>query len=325
MPMTSAEIGNLWMAYMANSMGCKVLSYFNRNVEDEQIGKVISDNQKACQVNLARIKEIFEKDHFPIPIGFTDEDVHLDAPRLFSDTYYLYYLKMITGLGSIFYTIALPTMAREDVRGFITDAIHVSAKLFNEVADVMLEKGVYVRPPVIPYPEHAEFVETTSFFNGFFSGKRPLNSAEIGQLFANLEFNTIKIALLTGFSQVAQSQTIREYFYQGIKINKSQIGRVSNMMLQENIPPAIPFGFTVTNSTTPPFSDKLMLFHVSNFSAAKLRNFGDSIAVSPRHDLARVLRRKKRTAWKVWMETHIADGFFAFVRSPLSRVSVCVG
>ncbi|WP_429310984.1 DUF3231 family protein [Paenibacillus mucilaginosus] len=59
----------------------------------------------------------------------------------------------------------------------------------------------------------------------------------------------------------------------------------AKLLVQDDLPAPLPSQFHITKSTVPPFSDKLMLFHVSNLSSAKVRNWVDSLAVSPRHDL----------------------------------------
>ncbi len=42
----------------------------------------------------------------------------------------------------------------------------------------------------------------------------------------------------------------------------------------------------VTTSTSSPFSDKLMVFHKMDMFSMRVRNFGNSVAVNGRRDLA---------------------------------------
>src|SRR4051794_21119286 len=86
--LTSAEIGKLWATYMGNSMAKCILSYYLQHVEDENIKNLLENALKLTEEFLKTIKEIFEKENFPIPKGFTEEDVNLNAPRLFEDEYY---------------------------------------------------------------------------------------------------------------------------------------------------------------------------------------------------------------------------------------------
>lgn len=100
----------------------------------------------------------------------------------------------------------------------------------------MLETGIYVRPPNIPTMNTQEMVQDQSFFNGFFGDKRTLTGLEISQLFANIQFNTMKTVLLLAFSQVAESKEIRNYFIRGKHINVKQNTVFSNVLKEEDLP-----------------------------------------------------------------------------------------
>ncbi|TRZ38586.1 DUF3231 family protein [Niallia circulans] len=290
-PLTSAEKANLWNFYMANTMSRCMFQHFLANVENKQIKKIIQDSDLLSQRITERVKSFFQEENIPLPAGFSEQDVNLTAPRLFSDSFYLLYIDMMYKLGLIFYSITLPNTTRLDIRQFITESMRDAANYSNQVTEVMLETGIYVRPPNIPTMNTQEMVERQSFFNGFFGDKRTLTGIEISQLFANIQFNTIKTVLLLAFSQVAESNEIRSYFIRGKHINIKQNTVFSNVLKQEDLPLTMPSQFNVTTTNIPPFSDKLMLFHISNLSSAKLRNFGDSIAVSPRHDLGSIYFR----------------------------------
>ncbi|MGG4470166.1 DUF3231 family protein [Paenibacillus alvei] len=291
-PLTSAEQGNLWNFYIANTMSHCMFQPFLTNVEDKRIKAIIKDSDVLSQRIIDRVTILFQADNIPLPVGFSAEkDVNLSAPRLFSDEFYLEYIDMMYKLGIIFYSITLPNTSRLDIRQFIVEIMRDAATLSNQVTELMHEMGIHVRPPNIPAMDAAEMVQRQSFFNGFFGDKRPLTGIEISQLFANIQFNTMKTVLLLGFSQVAKSEDISNYFIRGKHINIKQNSVFSNVLKSEDLPLTMPSQFNITTSQTAPYSEKLMLFHISNLSSAKLRNFGDSIAVSPRHDLGSIYLR----------------------------------
>ena len=105
-----------------------------------------------------KLKNIFIQENFPIPIGFTDEDVNLGAPRLFSDEFYLHYLKYAGKAGMSIYAIAIPIMTREDVRDFFIDTLSSTVNLLTEVNDLLMTKGFYIKPPQIPIPEKVDLL-----------------------------------------------------------------------------------------------------------------------------------------------------------------------
>lgn len=282
---TSSEIGNLWNIYIANSMAVCMFRHFLLNVEDEQIKDCLLAADELSKKILSQLENLFTTEGMAVPQGFSEADVNAKAPKLFSDSFYLNYLDMMVKYGALYYSVALPGFSKMDLRHLITDINISTLNLSNKVTEVMLEKGLHVRPPYIPTPSEVSFVEKQSFFNGYFGDKRPLTAMEITHLFLNIQVNAVKMILVMGFSQVAKHDEVREYFLRGKKINIKQHNILSQIMYKEELPVSIPSQFMVTESTEAPYSDKLMLFHISNLSSAKVRNFGDSMAVSPRHDL----------------------------------------
>lgn len=288
---TSGEIGNLWNIYMANSLGVSMFTHFLAHCDDEEVKDCLISANNLSKRILENLTTMFTTEGMAIPHAFTKEDVSETAPRLFSDSFYLDYLDMMVKLGTIYYSISLPAFSRMDLRTFMTDITIESMNLSNHVTEVMLQKGLHLRPPFIPQPDKVEFVEKQSFFNGFFGDKRPFMAVEIAHLFTNIQVNAIKTVLIMGFSQVAKSEEIRNYFLRGKGINIKQHLILSQILNKDNLPTSIPSQFKVTDSTEAPYSDKVMLFHITNLSSAKVRNFGDSMAVSPRHDLGATYSR----------------------------------
>ncbi|MGV2940271.1 DUF3231 family protein [Mesobacillus sp. LC4] len=289
---TSGEIGNLWNIYMANSMSSCMFKHFLLYCEDEEIKDCLVTADQLSKDILSHLKEMFQQEGMAVPIGFSlEEDVNESAPRLFSDSFYLNYLDMMVKYGALYYSVALPGFSKMDLRQSITDINISSLNLSNKVTEMMLNKGLHVRAPSIPKMKEVSFVEKQSFFNGYYGDKRPLSAMEIAHLFLNIQVNAIKTILVMGFSQVAKDEEVRNYFLRGKKINIKQHNTLSQIMYKEDLPVSFPSQFMITESTEAPYSDKLMLFHISNLSSAKVRNFGDSMAVSPRHDLGATYAR----------------------------------
>lgn len=283
--LTSAEIANLWGAYMGNSMAMRVLQYFLHHVEDRQIKEVLEYALSISRKNLETIIEIMNHEDFSIPVGFTEADVNLEAPRLYSDIFYLNYLHQTTKSGFSLYTIALPNIARTDVRNFFSECIFSLTELYNRVADISLSKGVYIRPPNIAVPKHNEFTQSNQFLAGFFGDQRAINALEITHLFSNIQSNHLGKALILGFAQVAQSKEVRNYFNEGVEVSINQIETFSHVLEKEGLPVPPTRDHDVMESTIPPFSDKLMMFHVSGLNALSILNYGAGLSGSQRHDI----------------------------------------
>ncbi|MBD2869420.1 DUF3231 family protein [Paenibacillus arenilitoris] len=287
--LTSSEIGTLWATYMSDTMAKCLLSHFQRNVDDSEIAAIVELAMTITEKHLEVLKKLFEDESFPIPTGFTDEDVQPDAKRLYSDTFYLYYIKNMSRVGLATHAMSYTMSSRADIRAIFRENLNQTEVLDQQVTEVLQSKGLYIRPPYIEKPESADFVDSRSFLSGGFFGfgdKRPLTAIEIAHLFANAQTNGLGNTLLLGFSQVARSEAIRKYLKRGLEISTKHIKIFTDLLRNENLPVPMTWDSDVMNSTEAPFSDKLMLFHVSLLVAAGTGNYGLAAAASPRKDVA---------------------------------------
>ncbi|MCM3655529.1 DUF3231 family protein [Metabacillus litoralis] len=283
--LTSAEMGKLWVTYTGNTMAKCVLSYYLRHIEDQDIKKVIKNALNLSETLVENIKEIFIQENFPIPIGCTQEDVNLDAPRLFSDEFYLHYLKYTSKAGMSIYSIAIPLMTREDIRDFFINALNSTVNLITEVNNVLMAKGFLIKPPQIPTPQKVDFIKKQNYLNGFFGDIRPLHALEIAHLDDNIDNNITSKALLIGFSQVAKSEKIRDFFIRGKEMTNKHIEISSQQLHKDNLPSPPLLDDLVSESTFSPFSDKLMLAHKVEMFSMKTRTVGNAISLNGRRDL----------------------------------------
>ncbi len=235
--LTAAEISVIWSSCANNGLSVCMLNYFLANVDDPDVASVLEFALGISQYDLQRSKDILEKNQQPIPIGFREEDISPNAPRLFSDAFYLYYLKNMAKVGLSVYGVALSTAADTDVRAFFSQAIQTSTELYNKTAAVLLDKGLFIRTPYVTTPDTVEFINSKDYISGFLTtSKRPLNVIEITHIEANVETNTVGSILLTGFSQVAKSKKVREYCRRGAEIAKKHINIFAKLLTDDDLP-----------------------------------------------------------------------------------------
>jgi hypothetical protein len=282
--LTSAEMGKLWATYMGNSMSICILSYYLQHVEDEEIKTLLENALKLSVEFMKTTKDIFKKENFPIPNGFSEEDVNLGAPRLFEDVYYVHYLKYVCKAGMSIYNVAVPFVYRKDVKEFFIYCMDSTMALMGQINDILMNKGLIIKPPIIPIPDKVEFVHQ-GFLNGFLGHVRPLHALEIAHLYDNIENNATSKALIMAFSQVVKSEKIRKLFIEGKDLTHKSIEQYMEKLHNENLPSPSFLDHLVTTSTFSPFSDKLMLFHKIDMFSMKIRAFGNSAAVNGRHDM----------------------------------------
>ena len=287
-PLNATEIGALWNSYMQYSLFVCVLKYFYETTEDLEIRPVIGDALQICSIRVNRAADILHKEGLPIPHGFRDGDVNLEAPKLFSDPYHLYYLINSNKIALAINGLSFVTSGRADIRDFYDHCVNSSIHLYNTAVNILLSKGLYIRPPIVTISKEVDYVKKQDFLSGFLGDKRSLLSQEISSLFYGVVTNNIGKRLLMGFRQTAESEQVKKYLDRGIQLADDLIATFSSAMLQEDVPVPGHWDCMVNDSTTPPFSDKLMMFHTILISCAGITNYATSLTTSPRRDLSAI-------------------------------------
>ncbi len=290
-PLTTVEMGKLWVTYMGNSMSSQILSYFLQHCEDEYIRIILENGLALSKDFLQRIEGILKREKFPIPVGFSKDDVNLGAPRLYEDDFYVQYIKYAAKAGISLYSVAIPLVMREDIREFFVYANQCTDILLGQINNVLMEKKLIVKPPTIPTPEKPEFINKQNFLNGWFGDVRPLHAMEIVHLYDNIENNITSKALLLGFYQTVKDEKIKALFKRGLDMTDKAVKQFIEKLHKENLATPSYIDHLVTTSTNPPFSDKIMLFHKVDMFSMKIRSYGNSLAVNGRRDISTLYLR----------------------------------
>lgn len=74
---------------------------------------------------------------------------------------------------------AISASAREDIRKLYTKYINDSIKVEDAAKQVLLSKGLYIRPPHLPAPEEVKFVDNNKFLRGWLGDRRPLTITDL--------------------------------------------------------------------------------------------------------------------------------------------------
>lgn len=284
-PLTAAEMGKLWATYIGNSMGTCVLSYYLRHIEDMEIKKILETAYTMSQSYTKEIKSIFEQAGFPVPIGFSDNDVNSDAPRLFYDEFYLHYLQYLGKAGMSIYSVAIPLVTRNDIRDFFVKCLNETTQLMVNVNELLKYKGRLMNAPIVSNPKQVDFVKKQNFLNGFFGDIRTLHGLEVAHLYGCINNDVTSKALILGFRQGAGNQKVKKYLERGEKINQKHIELLSNKLTVDHVPAPSLIDHLVTTSVTPVFSDKLMVFHKIDMFSMKVREYANGASLNGRRDV----------------------------------------
>ena len=287
-PLTSAEIGMLWTAYMNYSTAKCILGFMLKSVEDQDIKPIVQFTYDISSENLEKLNTIFQKESYAVPTGFNEkDDVNENAPWLFTDIFCLTYVNQMAKIGIVTYGAALSMSTRIDIRELFTEAMDQVIRLYNQSTDISLEKGINTRHPYIGVPKETDFVDNKNYLSGLnpFSEKRPLNSIEISHLYHNIITNSVGIKLCLAFAQTSPTKEVQEFMLRAKEISKKHIEVFAEKMLNEDITaPQLP-DVAVSDSTTNTFSDKLAMFHITLMMSAGYGNYAAAGAASQRSDL----------------------------------------
>ncbi|MFE8699997.1 DUF3231 family protein [Cytobacillus sp. FJAT-54145] len=284
--LTSSEIASLWAAYMNNSMSLCTLKYFREKNKDIEIQSIIELAIEIAETMLQNIKKIYVKENHAIPYGFSEtEDVNLNAPPLYSDTFFLHFVHNMARHGMSSYGAAFSACSRPDTLELLSNAIDLTRNLYFRSLNLLLEKGLYSRAASIPIPDKVEFIEKQGYLTGWFGDRRPMNALEIMHFYNNMTRNIIGKALLLGFAQTAGLQEVRNYMARGLHIADKVVEFMAHILSEENISQPPTLESEVLKSTTPPFSDKLIMFQVTQLSGMSLGYYGVALGTVSRRDL----------------------------------------
>ncbi|WML53212.1 DUF3231 family protein [Neobacillus sp. PS3-12] len=261
--LAASEVSNLWSSYLKSSMDLRLLEYFYASTENNEIKQVIEKMLNQSQDNLNELKEILIKENLTLPLGFTNEDVRVDALKVFSDTFILYFCFDLTHLSMSTYPTALSDCARNDVRDHFQKNIAFSVKIQNEIVDLMLSQGVYLKPPHVAIDSEVEFADSMTYLSGFFGGSRPLNTAEIANLTRIVHRAQFSKMVFVTFSKLAKTKELKQHFSKGRDGIEKVLDSLQGVLDKENIPISASGDYKISDVEMSPFSDKLMLFFVN--------------------------------------------------------------
>lgn len=287
--LTTSEIGSLWSTYIENTAVRCFYKHFLQHLEDTEIKTIIEEVLILVEKVIGKIKKIFEEENIPIPLGFSDKDVDLLAPALYTDSFALSFVYRGGQVIMAFYATVLTKVTRSDIYQFFSKCLYHETELHKKALDIMLLKGLNDRPPKMEYPTTVEFVQhNPSLINTWLGEKRPLNTLEIGELFAGIERNAIGLILLMGLIQVTKDKEIKDYLLKGKKLCEKQLETFDKMLRENENFIGFPMALEVTNSTISPFSEKLILFFIGTSNQVGLSTLGYALSITMRKDLGAV-------------------------------------
>lgn len=262
LPLVATEIAGLWTTYEINSLSLCMHKHFLKNVDDKKTKALIQEALELSEKHNKDISNIFSLENIPTPLGFGESDVNLDAPRLFTDTFYLFYLSNMASFGIDGYSLITRYVARSDIRRFFQDCIAEAGELYGKVVDLCLEQGTYIRSPRVEFDKKVSFIEKDTFLQGILKKPRPITAREITNAFSGILIDVMWQGMCEAFGQTTSSKKVKDFCFEGRNIASVHRQKFSDLLFSEHLPvPSFSESF-VTDSTTQTFSDRLIMQHI---------------------------------------------------------------
>lgn len=284
-PLVSSEISGIWNSYVGETLLLCKFKYFLNRVEDTEIKDILQYSLDLCNQRIEKLTNILNQEKLPVPEGLKDTDININAPRLFSDTFYLHYISYASRVALQNYTINLSQTARSDIREYFAECIQQYIDLYNRAVELELSKSIFIKTPHVETPKKIEYVKNESFMMNWFGEKRALLTGEITHLFSISFASLIREALLTAFAQVCEDKRISSYILRGKDLAAKQTSMLNSILEDEDIPTPSTSDSYVTDSKIAPFSEKLMLNKILIICSAKINSIGIALSDAKRNDL----------------------------------------
>ncbi|AFM40217.1 Protein of unknown function (DUF3231) [Desulfosporosinus acidiphilus SJ4] len=283
---TSAEIGFLWQSYFAETMSLCMLKYIIAKSKDPACKPVFQHALDVSSQRVTSMEDIFNTIKHPIPDAFGEKDVDINASELFSEDYLLTYTKFTNKYILLHYCQAFAISTRTDFINFFNECIDTSRQINKEAKEVLLAKGLLLKPPYIVIPDKVDYVHNDDYFGSFWGrSKRPLNALEVGYLYDKIESKLVLETLSTGLAQVVEDKKVKDHLIRGKEISNKQIEVLSSILESDDLPLPSTSNFQITTSRESPFSAKLILFHSTVVTAFTILSYGLALTNSARKDV----------------------------------------
>jgi hypothetical protein len=287
-PINVSEVGTLWQTYLEKTLIMRFLEYFIEKADDQQARNILGGLWQELNFYVKEMEEVFNEQGMVKPVGFTADDVHLDAPKLYDHGFDIMFVRVLKEVSMGLYTLNMNMTYNKKVMSIYEGLTTITQKIYKLATSYLLEKGILSPPPFVTMPRTVEFIKTKKYLEGFklTGDKRPFNDLEVGILHHTLESNNIGMQLITGFAQCAQNKEVKQYFLKGKELAKKQIKIMEDLLLKADVQLSAKSGATVTKSTVPPFSDKLMMHCIYILNGFSIVGSGAGVFFSLRNDIA---------------------------------------
>lgn len=274
---------------MAESMSVAMLKHMVATSKDPDFHPVLQDALNLSTRNIGLLEATFTAINHPIPDAFGEKDVDVNAPQLFDEAFSVRYTRLMNKYILINHIMAFTEASRFDLISLFSGFIDGSKQIIQKADQVLLEKGLFPKPPCIVLPDRVDYIHDKNYYGSIMSSihknHRALNVMEISNIFKILDFKMAMESIHLGFSQVVRSDKLRKHLNRGREMINKHIHELRTILENDGLPGPEKLEFQVTDSSESPYSDRLILLHVTAANTHILTAFGFGLARMLRKDV----------------------------------------
>ncbi|WP_423800875.1 DUF3231 family protein [Neobacillus sp. SAB-20_R2A] len=287
---TAGEVSNIWRYIIGNQAHLCFLEHWIPHAEDEDLKMILQRSKDLAHQIVNDGSELYVRAGFPQPIGFTiKKDVIPDAPRLMSDKLVLFVLQTLSEYGVYGYGLTIGKTETPEVLAYIKNCLFNSTELYQTITEAIHKKGYQHQPAFIAPPKQSEFVQKQSFLAGWWGEQRPVSAIEIDSLIYSLRGVMLAKIMLIAFSQIAKDPKVQKYCKRGKELAAKRVEKLQSLNATENLPFLATYESEITDSSTSPFSDQLIMFEALSLVEIAISRYGNALSVVARRDLSAML------------------------------------
>ena len=104
-PISSSEIGTLWQTYQEKTLIMRFLEYFIHKADDQESRNLLGGLWQELNFYVKEMEKVFDEQGIVKPVGFTSEDVNIEAPKLYDNGFDIMFIRVLKQVSMGLYTL----------------------------------------------------------------------------------------------------------------------------------------------------------------------------------------------------------------------------
>ena len=141
-PLSASEVGTLWLTYQEKTMILRMLEYFIEKADDPRAKNITGGLWESLNSYVIEMEKIFQEQGMVKPVGFTKEDVNLEAPKLYDNGFDVMLVRILKGVSMGMYTINMNMAYNNQLMKLYEGLTSTTQRVYILATQYLLEKGI---------------------------------------------------------------------------------------------------------------------------------------------------------------------------------------